>query len=47
MNVREVSEKLDGLSVDEIRQLRDYEVQNKNRCTLIERFDLRLEADSS
>lgn len=46
MNVGEVSEKLDDLSVEEIRQLRDYEVQNKNRSTLIERFDLRIEAGS-
>lgn len=47
MNVREVTEKLDELNVEEIRQLRDYEAQNKNRRTLIERFDLRIEAESS
>ncbi len=47
MNVREVSSKLGELSVEEIRQLRDYEASNKNRRTLISRLDARIEAGSS
>src|SRR3954470_3222960 len=35
LNVREVSDKLADLSVEEIRQLRDYEVEHKNRQTLV------------
>jgi uncharacterized protein YdiU (UPF0061 family) len=46
MNVRQVSDKLGDLSVEEIRQLRDYEVRNKNRRTLMDRFDARIEAAS-
>jgi hypothetical protein len=47
MNVREVSDKLGELSVEEIRQLRDYEIRNKNRRTLLDRFNARIEAGSS
>jgi hypothetical protein len=46
LNVREVSERLDELSVEELRQLRDYEARNKNRRTLLERLDNRIEAGS-
>ena len=46
LNVRQVSEQLDGLSVEEIRQLRDHEAENKNRQTLIKRFDARIDAGS-
>src|SRR5829696_675473 len=34
MNVGEVSERLDGLSVDELKRVRKYEKANKNRRTL-------------
>ena len=34
MNVGEVSERLDGLSVDELKRVRKYEKDNKNRRTL-------------
>jgi hypothetical protein len=34
MNVGEVSERLDGLSVDELKRVRKYEKDNKNRGTL-------------
>ena len=47
MNVRQVSERLGELSVEEIRQLRDYEAKNKDRRTLLNRFDARIEAGSS
>jgi len=47
LNVREVSNKLDELSVEEIRQLRAYEARNKNRRTLMDRFNQRIEPGSS
>ena len=46
LNVREVSEKLHELSLEEMRQLRDHEAENKNRQTLIRRFDARIEGGS-
>jgi len=47
MNVRQISGRLDDLSVEEVRRLRDYEVKNKNRSTLLNRFDRRIDAGSS
>lgn len=47
LNVREVSDRLDDLGTEEIKQLRDYEVRNKNRKTLVERLDARIEPGSS
>jgi hypothetical protein len=47
MNVRQISGRLDDLSVEEVRGLRNYEADNKNRRTLINRFDRRIEAGSS
>ena len=47
MGVRQVREKLDDLRVEEVKRLRDYEAKNKNRRTLIGRFDRRIEADST
>ena len=44
LNVRAVSESLAELSVEEVEQLRRYEVANKNRGTLLRRFDDRIEA---
>jgi hypothetical protein len=34
MNVGEISERLDGLSVDELKRVRKYEKDNKNRWSL-------------
>ena len=47
LNVRQISERLDELSVEEIRRLRDYEAGNKNRSTLVNRLDSRIESSSS
>ena len=47
LNVREISDKLDGLTAAEIRTIREYEKQNKNRETLIEQFDRKLKAASA
>jgi hypothetical protein len=44
LNVREVSERLEELSAEEVEQLRRYEAANKNRSTLLKRFDDRIEA---
>jgi hypothetical protein len=44
--VRQISERLDGLNAEEIERLRDYEARNKDRRTLVNRFNARLE-DSS
>jgi hypothetical protein len=44
LNVREVSERLEEFSVEEVKQLRRYEAANKNRSTLLRRFDDRIEA---
>ena len=46
MNVQEISERLDPLTEDQIRQLKDHERENHNRKTLIERYDARLRASS-
>jgi len=39
LNVRQVAQKLEGLVIEEIERLRDYEVKNKNRRALIARFE--------
>jgi hypothetical protein len=44
LSVREVSNELDELSIEEIEQLRAYEAKNKNRQTLVDRFDQWIEA---
>jgi hypothetical protein len=43
-NVDEISARLDGLSDEQIQQLRAYEKAHKNRQSLIERFDSKLRA---
>ena len=46
MNVEEISERVDALTDEQVRRLRDYEKANQNRKTLIERFESRLRASS-
>ena len=46
MTVAEISNKLDDLSVEDLRQVREYEKRNKNRSTLIEEIDQRLRLSS-
>lgn len=43
-NVEEISKQLDALSDEQVRQLKAYERKNKNRQSLIERFDSKLRA---
>jgi hypothetical protein len=47
MNVDEVSERLDGLSVEELQLVRDYEELNKGRETLLERMDRKIRSAAS
>ncbi|WP_273847137.1 hypothetical protein [Rubrobacter calidifluminis] len=42
LSVAEISKRLDGLSVEEIRIIRDYERLHKNRESLLEQLDRRL-----
>ena len=46
LNVGEISEQLDGLSVDELRTIRDYEKRNKDRETLLQEIERNIEAIS-
>lgn len=41
LSVAVLSERLEGLTEEELRQVRDYEESNKNRQTLIEEIDRR------
>jgi hypothetical protein len=47
LNVKEIGDRLDGMTAAEIRTVREYEKQNKNRETLIEQFDRKLKAASA
>ena len=44
MNVEEISGRLEGLSVEELQLVRDYEETNKKRETLLERMDRKIRA---
>jgi hypothetical protein len=47
LSVQEVTEYLDGLSVDEIGEVKAYERRNKNRESLIKRMEQKLNASST
>jgi hypothetical protein len=46
LTVEEVSGRLDGLSAEELRVVRDYEERNKNRDTLLEQLDRKIRGSS-
>jgi hypothetical protein len=46
LNAGEIVEQLDSLSGDELQRVRTYEQQNKNRDTLLEQIDRRINAAS-
>ena len=46
LTVDEISKRLDGLSAEELKKVREYEKQNKNRETLIEQIDRKIKANS-
>jgi hypothetical protein len=46
LNVDEVSKRLDGLSAEQLRKVREFEKKNKSRETLIEQIDRKIKAAS-
>jgi hypothetical protein len=46
LNVEEVSARLDVLSTEELREVRDYEERNKNRDTILEQLDRKIRGGS-
>src|SRR5215217_5780668 len=46
LNVAEVSARLDALSTEELREVRDYEERTKNRETILEQLDRRIRSGS-
>ena len=47
LTVEEVSERLSGLSAEDLREVRDYEERHKNRETILEQLDRRIRGGSS
>jgi hypothetical protein len=47
MNVAEISERLEGLSADELKRVREYEKGNKDRETLVGQIDRKIRAASA
>jgi uncharacterized protein (DUF433 family) len=47
LTVDEISEKLDGLSTEQLKQVREYEQQNKDRETLIEQIERKIRAQKN
>jgi hypothetical protein len=47
LNVKEIGDRLAGMTAAEIRAVREYEKRNRNRETLIEQLDLKLKAASA
>jgi hypothetical protein len=46
LSVAEVTKRLDDLSAEELKQLREFEKRNKDRETLVERIDRKIRANS-
>ncbi|HKH12060.1 MAG TPA: hypothetical protein VKA73_13045 [Rubrobacter sp.] len=46
LNADEISRRVSGLSVEELRVVRDYEERNKNRETVLEQLDRRIRSGS-
>ncbi|MDQ3659000.1 MAG: hypothetical protein M3338_04935 [Actinomycetota bacterium] len=46
LTVDEISKRIDGLSSEEIKQVREYEKRNKNRDTLVERMERKIRTTS-
>jgi hypothetical protein len=47
LSVAEVSRRLDDLSVEQLRKIREFEKNNKNRETLIEQIDRKIRANNA
>jgi hypothetical protein len=46
LTVEEISARLDALSAEDLRKVRDYEERNNNRKTILEQLDLRIRSSS-
>ena len=46
LSVAEISKRLEGLSAEQLRKVREYEKNNKNRETMIEQIDRKIRANS-
>ena len=46
MNADDISRRVSGLSVEELRVVRDHEERNKNRETVLEQLDRRIRSGS-
>ena len=46
LSANDVADRIEPLSLEEIKRLRDYEAQNKNRRSVLERMDARIYAAS-
>jgi hypothetical protein len=46
LTVEEISERLSGLSAEDLREVRDYEERNKNRETILEQLDRKIRSGS-
>jgi len=46
LTVEEVSSRVGSLSTEDLREVRDYEERNKNRETVLEQLDRRIESRS-
>jgi hypothetical protein len=47
LSVAEISKRLDGLSTEQLRKVREYEKKNKNRESLIEQIDRKIRTKNS
>ena len=46
LTVDEISKRIEGLSTEDLKKVREFEKQNKNRETLIEQIDRKIRANS-
>jgi|SRR5215211_1038953 len=46
LSVAEISKRIEGISAEQLRKVREYEKKNKNRETLIEQIDRKIRANS-
>ena len=47
LSVDEISKRIDGLSDDQLKKVREFEKSNKNRQTLVEQIDRKIRANNS
>jgi len=47
LTVAEISRRIEGLPTDQLRKVREFEKNNKNRETLIEQIDRKIRANNS